>query len=124
MVGDEIQFQLGKMRVRIWTILLKISCVLMLPFRQSHGNNDHLEKMTSTYHKILPSRGNDGDLNMTSAASSSPSFEVVHKSVPKKEFNLEEMEDYYDDYYVDSVGESHMKSHEDYIDEVEGRLTF
>lgn len=34
------------------------------------------------------------------------------------------MEDYDDDYYVDSVGESHMKSHEDYIDEVEGRLTF
>ena len=60
---------------------------------------------------------------MTSAASSSPSFEVVHKSVPKKEFNLEELEDYDDDYYVDSVGESHMKSHEDYIDEVEGRLT-
>ena len=119
MVGDEIQFQLGKMRVRIWTILLKISCVLMLLFPQSHGNNDHLEKMTSTYHKILPSRGNDGDLNMTSSASSSPA-----SFVPKKEFNLEEMEDYDDDYYVDSVGESHMKSHEDYIDEVEGRLTF
>ena len=34
------------------------------------------------------------------------------------------MEDYDDDYYVDSVGEAHMESHEDYIDEVEGRLTF
>ena len=34
------------------------------------------------------------------------------------------MEDYDDDYYVDSVGESHMKSHEDYIDEVEGRINF
>ena len=120
--GDGIQFQLGKMRVRIWTLLLKISCVLMLPFHQSLGNNFHFEKMTpTTHHKILPSRGND--LNMTSTASS-PSFEVVHKSVPKKEFELKDMEDYDDDYYVDSVGESHMKSNEDYIDEVQGRLTF